>query len=502
MKNLKSLRDIHRATFPAAELLIGLGLAQAIATLQVYASNHRLFNQMAAVAAAGFLPVPTPEVIPGLLSLGTALAGGLLFTLSVGAGLAFLSTAAAWWWAGRVPRSRLAAAVPVGIQAALLLLMNSRGFDPWVSLYFIIIPPAVFWVTRRSLARRERPPERWFVLWRLLPIALLALAWSTQYDRSLFIDLRDHLLMSNAAGRSVSSFYYRYTLYPAEVFKPLDQRLIRTVAWPDADPPPADVRQALIRNDYLPVAAAGDADLGLRMEAERMRFTRKGQSVLDTTTTRFLADPRRALVEISTQTDGWPFFRTFTFYGILLAFPMALYCLLFAGLRLLTGIIAGDRRADLLCAAACLTIGLGILAFFHSSRPPPPRPEELSRALGSAAWQTRVAALREIRDTQLDVCAHPAYAAMLRSPHPQERYWLARALATSPSPAASADVALLLDDPHINVRTQAVEALAQRRDRGAVREILKRLQTSQDWYFQLYAYRALRTLGWNQTVSR
>jgi hypothetical protein len=215
LKNLKSLRDIHRATFPAAELLIGLGLAQAIATLQVYASNHRLFNQMAAVAAAGFLPVPTPEVIPGLLSLGTALAGGLLFTLSVGAGLAFLSTAAAWWWAGRVPRSRLAAAVPVGIQAALLLLMNSRGFDPWVSLYFIIIPPAVFWVTRRSLARRERPPERWFVLWRLLPIALLALAWSTQYDRSLFIDLRDHLLMSNAAGRSVSSFYYRYTLYPA-----------------------------------------------------------------------------------------------------------------------------------------------------------------------------------------------------------------------------------------------------------------------------------------------
>jgi HEAT repeat protein len=125
----------------------------------------------------------------------------------------------------------------------------------------------------------------------------------------------------------------------------------------------------------------------------------------------------------------------------------------------------------------------------------------LSSALASARWQARVAALREIRDPQLDVCAHPAYAAMLRSPHPQERYWLARALAISPSPAASAGLALLLDDPHINVRTQAVEALAQRRDRGAVREILKRLQTSQDWYFQLYAYRALRTLGWNQTVS-
>jgi len=479
-----------------------MGLAQAIATLQVYASNRRLFNQMAAVAAAGFLPVPSPEVIPGLLSPGTAMAGGLLFTLSVGAGLAFLSMAAAGWWAGRAPRSRLAAAGVVGIQAALLLLMNSRGFDPWVSLYFIVIPPAVFWVTRRSLARCESAPDRRFVLWRLLPIALLALAWSTQYDRSLFIDLRDHLLMSNAAGQSVSSFYYRYTLYPAEVFKPLDQRLIRTVAWLDADPPAADVRQALIRNDYLPVAAAGDADLGLRMQGERMRFTREGQAVLDTTTTGFLADPRRALSEISTQTDRWPFFRTFTFYGILLAFPIALYCLLFAGLRLLAGIVAGDRRADVLCAAACLTIGLGILAFFHSSRPPPPRADEMTAALGSASWQTRVAALRQIHDPHLDVCTHPAYAGMLRSPHPQERYWLARALATSASPAASADLAHLLDDPHINVRTQAVEAIAQRRDRSTVREILKRLQTSQDWYFQLYAYRALRALGWNQTASR
>jgi HEAT repeat protein len=123
-------------------------------------------------------------------------------------------------------------------------------------------------------------------------------------------------------------------------------------------------------------------------------------------------------------------------------------------------------------------------------------------ALGSASWQTRVAALRQIRDRQLDVCTHPAYADMLRSPHPRERYWLAQALATSPSPAASADLVLLLDDPHINVRTRAVEAIAQRRDRGAVREILKRLQTSQDWYFQFYAYRALRALGWNQTVSR
>lgn len=478
-----------------------MGLAQAIATLQVHASNVRLFDQMTAVAAAGFLPVPSPEIVPALVSLGTAAAGGLLFTLSLGAGLAFLSTAAAGCMSGRTPRRRFTAAVAAGLQAALLLLMNSRGFDPWVSLYFVVIPPPVFWMTRRLLSDPDRPLDRRFWVWRTLPVVLLALGWSTQYDRSLFLDLRDHLLLSNPVGQSVSSFYYRYTLYPAEVFKPLAQRQIRTVAWPVADPPPLDVKRELIRSDYLPVAAAAAADLSLRMEGDRILFSRGGHDLLDITATRFLADPHRALAEVSTRADAWPFFRVFTYYGVLLAFPMALYCLVLAGLRLLAGIVAGDRRADILCAAACLAIGLGLLAFFHSGRQPPPPAEDLSRALGSASWQTRVAALRETRDRRFDVCSHPAYAGILNSPHPQERYWLARSLATSASPAASAGVARLLDDPHINVRTQAVEASAQRRERDAVREILKRLQASRDWYFQLYAYRALRTLGWNQTAS-
>jgi HEAT repeat protein len=58
-----------------------------------------------------------------------------------------------------------------------------------------------------------------------------------------------------------------------------------------------------------------------------------------------------------------------------------------------------------------------------------------------------------------------------------------------------------MDDPNINVQTQAVEAIAQRRDRTAVPALLGRLKTSKDWYFQLYAYRALKALGWNQTAS-
>ncbi|MGE5256492.1 MAG: HEAT repeat domain-containing protein, partial [Hyphomicrobiales bacterium] len=472
-----------------------------IATLHVYWSNRRLFHQMAAVAAAGFLPVPNPESLPALLSVETAFWGGLLFTLSVGAGLAFLSVATAGLWSRRPHQPRWAAALPAVLWAGLLIVMNSRGFDFWVSLYFIIIPPAVFWMTSRFLGRADRPPHPWFWVWRVLPLAVLALAWATQYDHSLFIDLRDHLLMSNAAGQRVSSFYYRYTLYPAEVFKPLDQKLVKTVACPDADARLADVRPVLIRNDYLPVGAGVDADLGLRVEGNRVVFDRQGHTVLETTTGRFFSDPRGVLAEISARTDRWSSFRAFTFYGVLLAFPMALYVLLFAGLSIAFGIVAADRQAEVLCVATCLLIGLGILAYFHFSRHTPPGPDKLAAALSSATWQARVAALKEIRERKLDVCAYPGYGDMLRSPYPQVRYWLASALGASPSPSASADLMRLLDDPHINVQTQAFEALAQRRDRAAAGQILKRLKTSQDWYAQLYAYRALRALGWNQALS-
>jgi hypothetical protein len=274
--------------------------------------------------------------------------------------------------------------------------------------------------------------------------------------------------------------------------------LIKTVAWSDADARHADVKRELIRHDYLPMDSGVDADLGLRVEGNRMVFTRNGQTVLETTTDRFLPDPRGMMAEISTRTDRWSPFRAFTFYGVLLAFPIALYVLLFAGLRLAFGLVAGERRADVLCAAACCLIGLGILAHFHFSRPAPPRPDELAAALGRPMWQARVSALKEIRERKLDVCAYPGYEAMLRSPYPQERYWLALALAASPSPPASADLIRLLDDPHINVRTQALEALGQRKDRGAARQILRHLKTSPDWYDQLYAYKALRALGWSQ----
>jgi HEAT repeat protein len=241
--------------------------------------------------------------------------------------------------------------------------------------------------------------------------------------------------------------------------------------------------------------------VGIRTDPGRLVFTRAGAEVLATSPESFLADPGRTLAAVSARSDRWALFRAFTSNCVLLAFPTALYVLLFALLRLAAAAVAGAPRADALAACACLLLGLGALAQVHFGRLPPPSPADLSIALASEQWQQRVAAMKEIRRRGDDICRLADCSAHAGSPHPQERYWLARALAASPSPAASGALLRLADDARLYVRTMALDGLARRGDRGAVGRILERLKTSPEWYVQLYAYQALKALGWHQPLS-
>jgi hypothetical protein len=499
--NVNALRGIQHAVFPAMELVMGMGIAQLIATAQVYFSNRRLYEQITAVASAGFLPVPNLNVLPRLLDLETAFAGGLLFTLSVGAALSLLSAAAAMIWRHLTSNRRLAAAAGAAVLAGAVICLNLYGFDIWVSLYVVAIPPAVFWMAARSHVSHPIAPSPHGTVLRFLPLAVLAIGWYPQYDSRLFIDLRDHLLMSNSLGKGISAFYYRYTLYPAEVFKTLDQRLIKPVTgFPaESDGRSSAVMGELIRRDYLPVEDFPGSDISVRLEGGRLAFRHRGDVVWENTTDYFLADSRRAVSEISARADRFKFFRGLTYYGVLLAFPIALYVLLFALLRLIAGMVTGSRRAEALTAAACLLIGLAILADFHRSREDVVPPAGIGAALDSDRWQKRVAGLQAIGEHRFDIVTSPGYGRLLNSPYPQERYWLAHALGASPNPRAFNDLIRLLNDPQINVRTKALEGLAQRRDPRAVSPILRLLKASHEWYDQLYAYQALRTLRWNQT---
>ena len=486
--------------FPAGELLLGLGIAQLLATVQVHLSNLRLLSEMAAVAAAGFQPVPNLLVMPLLAGMKTAFGGGVFFTLSVGAGLSLLAAAAGAAAAGGSSRRLPLIAAGGLIWVAALLTINGNGFNLWASLYLAVIPPPVL-AMAWGLLRVERPAWRPLLLTRAVPIALLAAGWFTQYDPHLFTDLRDHLLMSNQVGERVSSFYYRYTLYPAEAFKSRQQRQLNALRLEPlaVDRHRTPVAKALIRNDWLPVAAAAGLVAAIDAGEKRLQFSENGEPLAEVGIERFLADPRAVLDRVSEASDRWGSFRSFTFWSVLLAFPVALYLLAFALLRLAIGLLAAPRNADPATAALCLLLGLGILVGFAASREETPRPDGFAAALASERWQKQAVALRAIRATGTDICELSGWQGLQNAAPPQVRYWFAKALAASHCPDASAALLRLLADPHLNVRTMALEALAERREPGTRERVRTFIIDSREWYDQLYAYRALRALGWIQT---
>jgi HEAT repeat protein len=147
-------------------------------------------------------------------------------------------------------------------------------------------------------------------------------------------------------------------------------------------------------------------------------------------------------------------------------------------------------------------LGILLLIPVHFSKAEELDAQELSKAIESERWRDRVAALRIMQDKQIDVATFGTYQKMRSSPHVAERYLLARALRVSRKPEAYDDLIAFLDDPNPNVVSMAFYALGKKGNRRAIKEIMKRIEASESWYNQWYAYKALRNLGWKQTRSK
>jgi HEAT repeats len=492
-----------RLSYAAKALFVGLAIAQALATLQVYLSNLNLYVTLVVLRGSGYLIVPNQKIMASLREFGPAWCGGMSFALSVGAGISLLSLASAWIWERLFYRKRVLLLPFVLFWVGLLAATNSEGLCAMVSSYFIIIPPVVFAATCRWM---PPPPDRPVWLKRLahaLPFSVLAVVWATQMDGTLFVDVRDSLLLSNPLGMRVNDFYYDYTLYSAEAFKSLDQRLFRTCDLEDLGESPLarSLEQALLGHDYLPVRGESGVDLKIRKVGDGLAFLHRGDLVLRTTASGFLGDPGKALLEFSVKTDRYGFFRRFTFISLAIGLPITLFVLLYSLLRLVLSFFLALGTAGVTAAVLCSIIGLAPVIPISSMRGAKIDPNRLADALQAPRWQERVAALKFVETQGLEIGNFPVHRKLTGSPYVAERYWLARALGVSRQPETYREIIQCLDDPHPNVVAMAFYALGQRGDPGAVDEIKRRLKISAHWYSQWYGYKALRTLGWKQAAS-
>ena len=487
-------------------VLIGLSIAQLVAMAQVYFSTLRLFGEASALHQAGYLEIPTLYALQKMGTLEPTVFGGLFFTLSTGAGLTLATIGAVWIWHNLSQRNRPVLILLLTIWLAGLLMVNLNGFNLFGSLYFALIPASVSLVYLRWL-----PPEydHKRVLNRLLPLyplICLAVIWGIQADNNLFINIRDFLLLSNPVGKSVNDFYYRYTLYPAEAFKSLEQKLQRPISLTDIRPEALGRRMAsqMRYRDYLVVADDEPVELQIKQAGDHLEWRKNGARILTVTPESFFSNPQAVLAQYSRQTDRSAFLRSFTFFGILLAFPILLYSGFFGILRLLTGLFLQPSRAALLSSVLCFISGVLLLVPVYQGGRRPVDAGDLAAALNAADWRDRVAALKLIEQLQLEITAYPSYQKSTASRHLPERYWLAPALGSSKDHRTIDDLFTLLSDPQPNVVCQALYALGKRggdRKSDIIETILAKIRSTDCWYVQRYAYIALRSLGWRQSAS-
>ena len=496
MKRLNPSKAYH----PAAILACGLVAAQIIATIQVYLSNMELYRTVSALYDSGYLTVPNVMVTSSLQNFWSAFWGGLFFTCSIGAGISLTSMVAGWMWLNGFGRNKIVLFILLSIWGGALLIVNIQGLTLFPSMYFIVIAPVLFLLTVKWAAQATIQPGQWLKWLHIFPLPLLALLWFTQFDSDLFADLRDNLLLSNYLGKKFNQFYYDYTLYPAEAFKSLDQKLIKSCRLENVANP--DLKQKIVNrllaSDYLPLPGNAGVDLKIVQQGDNLVLISDDRIALHTKVNHFIAKPGKTLQKYSEAIDRHGAFRQFVYLSLLIGFPILIYMMLHFGIYYPAAWFFSQKNASIGASMLCLMIGLLVLIYFQANRSGTIEIKSIPDALKSSHTSVRIAALKTIRQKNLDVADFRSYPRLLESAHARERYWLAVAMAVSRSQKSFLDLIGLLEDNNTNVRSMAFHSLAARNNRQAILPILEKIKISQDWYDQLYAYRALRSLGWKQ----
>ncbi len=496
----------------------GLVTAQVIGSIQVGWSNRLLYRHLQAVVSAGYLAVPNAAIEPGLQSVRAALGGGLFFTLTIGALTTLLTIGWLRWWADGFCRPKSGMGIISGICTIASGTIIIRTGDFPAAAYLFFVPAAVCLVfNRRNMATDSRcqpinnraenvGKRRVFFLnafWFWAPLIILVWVARPFYSPRIFFDVRDRLLLSHPAGRLVNDFYYRYTLYPAESFKSLAQKQIRTFHWAGTveNAQEKEIVDMLVARDYLPVAANADPDLIIQFVDSDTLLFGEGPEAVRVKVSDFINRPGKGLRQVSDTADTHWFLRRLTYVSLVIGFPLLIYLMVYGWVRWGAGFIFSLRICRVVASVVCLLTGMIVLWSVTNGRPENITETMLPALVNAKDGRLRVAALKWMEEKQIDPSQFKAYPTFLESPRIVERYWVARALAHGHRGKIDLDLVQLLEDPSLNVVCMALQSLGQRGEREVIPRILDLMKKTTHWYVQLHAYYALKGLGWQQRVS-
>jgi len=497
---------MKRYVAPAAFIAVGLLMAQAIFSLLVNQSNTELLKSLEALHQAGYLIVPNARVMASLDTFLPAFCGGLFFTLTAGAGLVLGTFILIYLWRF-VLAGRPEVLLILVILWELSIYKAAQTDAPMLlTALFILMPLLVFALTM-AWSNKSGETSGWRLgLTHLAAVLLIAGIWMPNVNADVFVNIRDQLLLSNPAGRAVNSFYYRYTLYPAEAFKTLHQKQLKTLRIQINDPRLSrQVEKSLRRLDYLSIASDIDTHLTVRSSAGKLLLSHEGKNIQEVPVSRFLADPKETLKSFSQKTDQMQFLREFTFFSLIIVSPLLLYFFIH---WLVSGFFFWIRKPvkrSVLAAFACVLLAAAGASAIYPLQSGPQSNQfqaNLGSELRSDKMDQRLRALKRIDEKDLPISGYESTLLELgKSSAVAERYWTAKVLDNSHSAGTYRMLRRLLQDPHPNVVCMALYSLGNRDDDRAIEAIKQVLKISGHWYVQWYAYNALKELGWIQPES-
>ncbi len=486
-----------------AILLVGMLLAQGIATAHVHRSNLEVHETAEVLLENGYRSVPNVHVTPTLKTLGSAFYGGLFFTLSLGLFLSAFSMICAWIHVRLLGRRRRFLLPFAVLWLWGIVSANLNGVAPFATAYFLLIPPAVFILSLARLRGGPDPRTGMVLAAHAAVLILLALLARDHFRSDTFSLIRDEFLLTHPAGVKVNDFYYRYTLYAASAFKSLEQKIVRTshIDLPENPGLERRLERTLARRDYLPVDTPEAANLVILKVNQDLALLAGDRTVSRVAPKELLTRTKEHLTEFSEKTDRHNFLRQSTFIAILGSFGGLLYLLILAPIRLIAKVFPKRLPAELAAAGACLVVG-GLLLWRIGAPEAAMDAVSVNQALASGDTAARIEALKAVERNRWDITSFPGHRKLLTSGSIVERFRMARVLGLSHDPEAFHELRFLLEDPYFTVVYSALFSLGRRGERRAVPAVLSVLDRSDHWYVQLYAYRALRRLGWTQSASR
>lgn len=474
-------------------------MAQTVGTVLVVKSNRRLLERVVMLQQTGYVTVPNARVLDRLEAFMPAFCGAFFFTATIGVLITVLSVAVIRLASDSPPKKALA--VMLLSWAVCLIHVNSAGFTMAGTLFWAMVPPVLWRVVSRQ---REKVLPGKTALIHLVALVLFVVPWTTRLDAGFFSEIRNELLLGNAAGRAITRFYYRNTLFAANLFKSLGQKSQRTVhlfSPPEREREVPALRRRLVGRDWLMVSGMASADLDLVVGADTVSMQSSGREVLRVDKQAFRSNPSEWLKRYAEAVDRHAPFRTQTFAGLLLALILTGYGSVAVLMRVMVSPFRRLRERHWVVAGLCVvTSWVPMLMVGDASSPSPDR-VAIAEALTTGDTETRIRALKQIARHRLDVSDFNGALRAAQSDSLEERFWLAGALRFSKNPVTFPVLVGLLDDPNINVACRAYGALGLRPGSRSLAAILSRYPRIEEWYVQVYAYKALRRLGWRQNVS-